>query len=410
MSDAQTKSYNNNENLFLFISLLIVLSSILLVSFLIFTNSANESTIFVLLAFTLLNISNILLYWIDKSLNMHTNFMLIVLLFAPFLIELFLKDSSVDYILFWGLLSPVIALILGYRNKALVFTMNYGVMLLLTRFIGSLTGLNNSLTTTQFIGITIFAFIMLALLYLFEKKGWVENSINAEREKSEVLLNSLLPEKIVERLKQNPSMIADRYEAVTVLFADMVGFTKLSAKLTPTELVDLLNVIFSSFDRIVEEYGLEKIKTIGDAYMAAAGIPVSRDDHAESALYVAMKIDEEVKKFSAMAGIDIQLRIGLHSGPVVAGVIGLKKTVYDLWGDTVNVAARMEHHGVPGRIQISRSTYKLTKDKFNFINRGKIEIKGKGMMNTYILIGKKEIPHNQVQPDLANKQIFQIQS
>jgi class 3 adenylate cyclase len=134
---------------------------------------------------------------------------------------------------------------------------------------------------------------------------------------------------------------------------------------------------------------MEKIKTIGDAYMAASGIPTSREDHAEVALEVAMKIDEEVKKFSSMAGIDIQLRIGLHSGPVVAGVIGLKKTIYDLWGDTVNVAARMEHHGVPGRIQVSRATYKLVKDKFNFINRGKIEVKGKGMMNTYILVGKK---------------------
>jgi class 3 adenylate cyclase len=190
-------------------------------------------------------------------------------------------------------------------------------------------------------------------------------------------------------MKINISLIF--FENVTVLFADMVGFTQLSSKITPVELVDLLNVIFSSLDQIIDDYGMEKIKTMGDAYMAASGIPTPRDDHAEIAAEVALKFLEAVEKFSLMSGMDIKVRIGLHSGPVVAGVIGIKKTIYDLWGDTVNVASRMESHGMPDRIQVTKATYDLIREKYSFISRGYIDIKGKGPMETFILLDKKII-------------------
>lgn len=214
--------------------------------------------------------------------------------------------------------------------------------------------------------------------------------IQSEREKSDRLLLNVLPRSIAERLKQGETMIADHFDCATVLFADLVGFTPLSRRTPPLELVDLLNEIFSRFDKLAAELGLEKIKTIGDAYMVVAGVPVPRHDHAHAAAALALRIRDELAAINAARGLTLNLRAGLHSGPVVAGIIGQNKFSYDLWGDTVNTASRMESSSIPGEIQISAATAALLGDAFNIKARGRVSIKGLGEMDTWTLHDKLE--------------------
>jgi sensor domain CHASE-containing protein/class 3 adenylate cyclase len=209
--------------------------------------------------------------------------------------------------------------------------------------------------------------------------------LKAERERAERLLLNILPESIAKRLKDEQETIADSFEEVTVLFADLVNFTNLSSQISPTDLVGLLNEIFSRFDRLVERYGLEKIKTIGDSYMVVGGLPLPRSDHAEAIAEFALDIQQEIKKFNAEKGQAFSMRIGINTGPVVAGVIGLKKFIYDLWGDAVNTASRMESHGIPGYIQVSSSTYDHLKEKYLFEERGIIYVKGKGELTFHAM-------------------------
>ncbi|MDJ0516902.1 MAG: adenylate/guanylate cyclase domain-containing protein [Trichodesmium sp. MO_231.B1] len=216
-----------------------------------------------------------------------------------------------------------------------------------------------------------------------------EVALRAEQEKSERLLMNILPEPIAFRLKQDTSAIADYFEESTILFSDIVGFTPIAAKISPIELVDLLNQIFSKFDHIAEFYGLEKIKTIGDAYMVAGGLPVPKKNHAKAIANMALDMQQEIVKFTTDIGKQFQIRIGINTGPVVAGVIGKKKFIYDLWGDAVNVASRMESSGEAGKIQVTTTTYELLKDKYIFEKRGMIAVKGRGRMLTYWLLGKK---------------------
>ncbi len=209
-----------------------------------------------------------------------------------------------------------------------------------------------------------------------------------ERDKTESLLLNILPEPIAGRLKEQEGTIADNFAEVTVMFADIVGFTKLSEKMHPAKLVRLLNDIFSRFDGLLEKHGLEKIKTIGDCYMVVGGLPIERPDHAEAIAEMALEMLREIEKFNLEQGQEFAMRMGVNTGSAVAGVIGLKKFVYDLWGDTVNTASRMESHGIPGRIHVSQATYEQLQDKYEFEARGTIHIKGKGDMATFLLKGK----------------------
>ncbi|PZV09098.1 MAG: histidine kinase [Leptolyngbya sp.] len=213
--------------------------------------------------------------------------------------------------------------------------------------------------------------------------------LNKEKERSEQLLINILPESIVQRLKENGTSIAEHFDEVTILFADIVNFTPIAARLPPFEVVELLNGIFSEFDDLVEEFGLEKIKTIGDAYMVAAGLPVPRTDHAEAIAAMALAMQQRVADFRSKTGEAFQIRVGINTGTVVGGVIGTKKFIYDLWGDTVNVASRMESTGLAGGIQVTAATYNRLKDRYAFEVRGTVQIKGKGEMETYWLRGKK---------------------
>ncbi len=213
-------------------------------------------------------------------------------------------------------------------------------------------------------------------------------ALQAEQEKSDRLLLNVLPRTIAERLKHSPGIIADFFPEVTVLFADIVNFTELAASVSPTGLIALLNEVFSTLDDLAEAHGLEKIKTIGDAYLLVAGLPTPRPDHACAMAEMALAIQQATARFQTPDGFPIQLRIGMHTGPVTAGVIGSKKFAYDLWGDAVNTASRMESQGLPNCIQVTEATYQQLKDHFSFEKRGLITVKGKGDMPTYFLTGR----------------------
>lgn len=214
-----------------------------------------------------------------------------------------------------------------------------------------------------------------------------EAALRLAQEKSDRLLLNILPQPIAERLKQDSTAIADDFADVSVLFADIVGFTELSSRVSPIDLVGLLNRIFSVFDRLAEHHGLEKIKTIGDAYMVAGGLPEPQANHPEAVAQMALDMQREIAQFTIRENQAIALRIGIHTGPVVAGVIGSRKFSYDLWGDTVNIASRMESCGTSGGIQVTASTYERLRHQYQFEPRGLISVKGKGEMMTYWLKG-----------------------
>jgi len=208
--------------------------------------------------------------------------------------------------------------------------------------------------------------------------------IETEKSKSEKLLLNILPYEVAEELKESGTTKARHYDNVTVMFTDFKDFTKLSEKLTPQELVDELHSCFTAFDLISEKYKLEKIKIIGDAYMAASGLPVPDENHAEKIIRASIEILDFMKKRKEQLGNKtFEIRIGIHTGSVVAGVVGMKKFTFDIWGDTVNIAARMEQHSEPGRINISATTYELIKNKFSCTHRGKIDVKNKGCIEMY---------------------------
>jgi len=212
-----------------------------------------------------------------------------------------------------------------------------------------------------------------------------------EQEKSERLLLNILPSPIAQKLKDGETSIADGFASVTILFADLVNFTQLSEQVSPTELVALLNEIFSRFDRLTERYGLEKIKTIGDAYMVVGGLPIPRRDHAQAIADCALDMQQELQRFNQEHHQNCNLRIGINTGPVVAGVIGTRKFIYDLWGDAVNVASRMESHGIADAIQVSQTTYEQLMDEYILKPRGLITVKGKGSISAYFLTGRKSL-------------------
>ena len=250
-------------------------------------------------------------------------------------------------------------------------------------------GYVNFLRLAMILGLVPFVFLMAYYNYVVMRRA--EDELKREHAKSESLLLNILPTSIAERLKADPTRIADGFENATVLFADIVHFTELSAKRTPAQLVEMLDDIFSGFDAAADKHGLEKIKTIGDAYMAAAGIPVPCAAHAERVADMALEMQELMRTTYAARYPALQLRIGIHCGPAVAGVIGKRKFTYDLWGDSVNTASRMESHGLPGRVHVSAAVKQSLAGQFSFESRGRIEVKGKGEMETYFLVGRLDV-------------------
>lgn len=289
----------------------------------------------------------------------------------------------------WSLFAPLGALaMVGPRRARPWFATFLALNLLAALVQPSLPAGNNlpeSLVMVFFlmniVGVSAVAYFLLDLFV---------GQLHAEREKSESLLLNVLPAPIAARLRQHPErVIAERFNGGSVLFADVVGFTPLSARVPPEELVDLLNEVFSAFDRLADQHGVEKIKTIGDSYMAAAGVPVPMPGHARAIADLALGIRDFHQTRADLADSSLRFRVGINTGPLVAGVIGRRKFTYDLWGDTVNTASRMASHGEPGKIQLTEAAYLLLKDDYVCVPHGMIEVKGKGPMATWYLEGRR---------------------
>ena len=249
-------------------------------------------------------------------------------------------------------------------------------------------------TVTAFfvLNIGVISAIAVILLYYFVgQKNVLFALLRREQEKSDNLLLNVLPKEIAVILKNESRTIADKIEAVSVLFADVVGFTPLSAEMAPAEMVELLNEVFSYFDSLVAQYDLEKIRTIGDNYMVVAGAPRPRSDHAQALAQMALDMRDYCNDRLLRPGRPLAFRIGINSGPVMAGVIGRTKFHYDVWGDVVNTASRMESHGLPGKIQVTQATYELINSEFICEPRGLVSVKGKGDMNTWYLLNRRII-------------------
>ncbi|WP_446350893.1 adenylate/guanylate cyclase domain-containing protein [Coleofasciculus sp. F4-SAH-05] len=214
-------------------------------------------------------------------------------------------------------------------------------------------------------------------------------ALKREKQKVENLLLNILPQPIAKQLQHEPGLIAQKHEDVTILFADLVKFTQLAGQISPQELVSLLNMIVSAFDRLAQKHGLEKIKTIGDAYMVVGGLPTPQSNHVDAIAQMALDMQQSLEHINTSTGKNFRLRIGINTGVVIAGVIGTTKFSYDIWGDAVNIASRMESRGQPDKIQVTETTYQRLRDKYELVERGFIRVKGKGKMKTYWLIGKK---------------------
>jgi class 3 adenylate cyclase/CheY-like chemotaxis protein len=240
---------------------------------------------------------------------------------------------------------------------------------------------------------------------LRDREKIILQQLRLEKDRSDTLLLNILPEPIIARLNLGESMIADTIADATILFADLVGFTRLSTRLSASRLVRLLNVLFSDFDRLSVRFGLEKIKTIGDAYMVAGGLLAPCSDHAEAVADMALAMRDALQETSRRIGEPLQLRIGIHSGSVVSGIIGTHKFIFDVWGDTVNTASRMESHGTPDEINVSAATYQMLQDKFTFHPCGWIDLKGKGPMEAYFLKGRRSQPGGGLNSDRSEAEI-----
>jgi adenylate cyclase len=322
---------------------------------------------------------------------------LLLILLLPFLLMIalggFIKSSAV---ILWSILAPLGAFLFDKPRYALRWLVAYLGLSILSGYFefhpwGS-SSLSPAMITIFFVlNISVVSTIAILLLaYFVGEKNRLFALLRNEQTKSENLLLNILPKEIAAILKNESRTIADHYTEASILFADMVGFTPLSAKLGPVEMVELLNEAFSFFDSLVDKYDLEKIRTIGDNYMVASGVPRRRADHAQALVRMALEMRDFVATYKFRNGQQISFRIGINSGPVIGGVIGKRKFVYDVWGDAVNVASRMESHGTSGTIQITRTTYELIKDEFVCEPRGVMEVKGKGEMEIWLVVAAKD--------------------
>ena len=357
--------------------------------------------------FQLLLISNLAVYFKTHDFNAFRLIQLSIFLFLPFVAQWsmgnFITASGVSL---WGLLAPVGAvLFIGPRESAAWFFAYLFLTMLSGGFdyyLGDMISLPNKVPTqTSVIFFALNFAAVSTIVYLLLRYSAIEKQqaqarleetfrmLEVEQERSERLLLNILPGSIAERLKNSNQTIADGFADVTVMFADIVNFTKVAEGLTPQQVFTMLNKIFSSFDELAEHYGMEKIKTIGDAYMVAGGLGSDVDDYADSIADMAMAMRDLLQHDFAVNQMHLEVRIGIGTGPVVAGVVGKKKFIYDLWGDTVNIASRITSEGVPGMVQVDETTYRRLVSRFDFEAPQSIYLKGKGNMTVYRLIGRK---------------------
>ncbi|HEY5902579.1 MAG TPA: adenylate/guanylate cyclase domain-containing protein [Anaerolineales bacterium] len=341
------------------------------------------------LAYAAFSLLSILFFGLTGRYGLFRFSQFVLILLLPFLLMLSLGGFvNSGAVILWSLLSPLSALLFDRPRAALGWLAAYLGLV-------ALSGLLQGRLPAQAPmppGIIIFFFVInigavsgimiLMLAYFVGQK-------NVFQEKSENLLLNILPREVAAILKDETRTIANRYEEASILFADMVNFTPMSAEMSPTAMVDLLNEIFSHFDDLVEQHGLEKIKTVGDCYMVGSGVPRPRPDHAQGLVELALEMQQYIREHSFHSSQPVSFRIGINSGAVMAGVIGRKKFIYDLWGDDVNLASRMESQGQPGVIQITRATYELVHDQFICEPRGVVNVKGKGEVEVWHVLGRR---------------------
>lgn len=321
---------------------------------------------------------------------------LLMSLLLPFALQWSLGGfAASSAVALWAFACPVGALLFIGTRQAMPWFLAFTALVVFSGLIDPALadgapdipkGVVISFFVLNILGVCTTAYVLLQ--YFVRARELALAELGVEREKSERLLLNVLPASVADRLKESDETIADGFDSATVLFADIVGFTPLARDLPPADTVVLLDWIFAGWDELAERYGVEKIKTIGDAYMVAAGLPTPREDHAEAIAELALEMGAEAER-CAGSGAPLEVRIGIDTGPVVAGVIGRAKFSYDLWGDTVNTASRMESHGLPGEIQVTERAYERLRDRFELRRRGTIEVKGKGPMTTYLLLGRE---------------------
>jgi adenylate cyclase len=284
---------------------------------------------------------------------------------------------------FWYAVLANVIIVAGYEYATI------GIKQLLTSETGTVIFIMHNFF---FLGANVIGIVMSYTLERYSRREFLQKlTIQQQRDQSDKLLFNILPERVAEQLKQNDGVIAEEFDSASVLVADIVNFTPMSASFDPHTVLNMLNELFSHFDGLVDKYDVEKIQVAGDGYMVAAGVPKPRPDHASVLARLALDMLEYVRGVEFLGGLhQVEVRIGLNSGPLIGGVIGRKKYFYAIWGDTVNTASRMESHGKSGRIQITRATYELLKDDFECEFVGEIHVKGKGQMEVWHLIGEKK--------------------
>ena len=345
---------------------------------------------FLPVAFTIIVGSSLVISHVTKNHLIVIYAQILSIMMIPALIQWSiggLFDSGV--VLAWASLGPLVALMFFSPKKATPWFLLYFINLLITLVFDDFFA-GRALEVSENTQRLFFAMNLgVSSLVVFFFAGYFVRTAIRERSKANRLLLNVLPAEIAEILKESDDTIARHYESVSVLFADVVGSTPLFADLEPTEVVDWLNEVFSVLDDVVEQHGVEKLRTMGDGYMVGSGVPATRDDHPQALIDCCLDMIRALGALPARNGQRMMFRFGINSGPVVAGVIGKSKFHYDLWGDTVNVASRMESYGEAGRIHISQNTYELIKDDFECIPRGTTSIKGKGEMRTWFVVGRK---------------------
>ncbi len=359
-------------------------------------------------AYIVFSYTSLLVFYRLKRANYFTFTQLAMLLVMPFFMQWIIGGyEASSSIAIWGILSPVGAMLLLGRKQStpwfiLFFLLTIFSWFMNDTFAGFAPDIPERAKTWSFLvnvsgSATILYFVM---RYFQSQTERAMVALVSEQGKTDRLLLNILPKSIADRLKQSGERIADRHESVTVLFADLVGFTTISAGMPADALVEMLSRVFSRFDELAEKHHVEKIKTIGDAYMVVGGAPEARPDHAEAIANLALDMIQAIDEVGG-AGKHLMMRIGINTGPVIAGVIGSAKFSYDMWGDTVNMASRMEHHGMPNRIHVSEATYKLLKSEYEFEEREPIDVKGKGIVQTYFLLSKRPQMASQAEPATA---------
>jgi class 3 adenylate cyclase len=342
------------------------------------------------LLYMVLSAASTVVFAANKKFDSYATRQIFLMLCLPAAMQFALGGyGPASSVILWSLLAPLMAFLFHGARRAVPWIVACVILAALSAVLG-LAGVPAPAPTPAPVQEFFFAMniVMVAVIVCITVRYFALR-LEAEQARSEALLLNVLPASIAARLKSGEELIADTVPEVSVLFADIVGFTRLTAHVAPTDMVRMLNRIFSSFDSLAQRHGMEKIKTIGDGYHVVAGLPYARPDHAQAAAEMALDMLDVVHAVAEESGLPLCIRIGIDSGgPVIAGVIGTQKYVYEVWGDVVNTASRMESHGVPNAIQVTEATEERLRDAYAFDERGSLDVKGKGRMRTYFLTGR----------------------